>query len=66
MVSVGVFFSRSNMKDGIATLKFNIDEKITARMNVRSRLNSAYDMFDELETNLRKIETFANEAMDRI
>jgi hypothetical protein len=53
------------MKYGIATMKPNIDEKIAARMNVRSRFNSAYYMFDELETNLRKIETFANEAMDR-
>jgi predicted small secreted protein len=53
------------MKYGIATMKPNIDEKIASRMNVRSRFNSAYYMFDELETNLRKIETFANEAMDR-
>jgi len=55
----------SNMKYGIATMKPKVDEKIAARMNVRSRFNSAYYMFDELETNLRKIENFANEAMDR-
>src|SRR5690554_8099780 len=55
----------SNVKSGVSALKYNIDDAITARRSIGSRLNRTSQSLSEMEVRLRELQSFLHQSVDR-
>ncbi len=63
--SLGITLSRlSNVKGGISSIRYNLDNDIMNRRNIRARLTSAYNASNSLEVRLRHLESFINNSIN--
>lgn len=54
-----------NIRMAMSSLRHNIDPSITARRNIRSRLNQTVSTLDDLENDLKKVHTFLEHGLAR-
>jgi hypothetical protein len=56
--------SLSNIKQGLSSIRYNMDDSIMAKRNIRARLNNACNSINKLEAQIKSLEVFINNSMD--
>ncbi|MFS0864993.1 hypothetical protein [Fredinandcohnia sp. 179-A 10B2 NHS] len=55
----------SNIESGVSSLRYSIDSKITSRRSIGTRLNRAKTDIDQLQSQVRELETFIQHSVTR-
>ena len=55
----------SDIKDGLSSLRYNIDSEIGARRNIDGRMYDAYVKASAIESKLYRLEAFINNSMNK-
>lgn len=65
-VNVGQNAKRvSDIKDGLSSLRYNIDSEICARRNIDGRMHDAFVKASAIESKLYRLEAFINNSMNK-